>query len=505
MKKRKVYIFLVGTSGYGYWSIGGAEMYIAGKAKYLEARGWQVFMCTPCKYKGKCAISSLEKYLEVGAGWNFLSALPYKLKKYEQEQILSFMVSRLKLKDYNKCEIIIETTWDFLGYWGELLAEKVKGRHFNVLLNEFFNESYYKDNLDFFYFKWKRNELVGSPSALTRLFEGYKNVTKPLYDMPDTVREQEAIQDIAVNNFDEVLKLDWNICYIGRTIKPYVPAMIIGVGELARRYPDKKINFMIIGNADCRIPLLKEVFEGISNVKLTLFGDMVPIPRILFSKIDVVMAGAQSALFAANEGVLTIAADVDDEGTSGVLGYDTKDAWFGGNNDGAREKHISYLEALENVLVKRLYDNRKYDMPKLLPSDHYYDKFWIIVKNAAETKEYYSEKLSEERIRNWVAIFPFGIVPKGIKIIIYGATEIRKDYIKQVEGQKYCQILTTVDEHSEEYDNSVLSLDRLKTVDYDCIVIATFQQEAQAAYEKIMSIVPQMQGRVIYDFKCIII
>ena len=135
--------------------------------------------------------------------------------------------------------------------------------------------------------------------------------------------------------------------------------------------------------------------------------------------------------------------------------------------DGAREKHISYLEALENVLVKRLYDNRKYDMPKLLPSDHYYDKFWIIVKNAAETKEYYSEKLSEERIRNWVAIFPFGIVPKGIKIIIYGATEIRKDYIKQVEGQKYCQILTTVDEHSEEYDNSVLSLDRLKTVDYD--------------------------------------
>ena len=78
-----------------------------------------------------------------------------------------------------------------------------------------------------------------------------------------------------------------------------------------------------------------------------------------------------------------------------------------------------------------------------------------------------------------------------------------RDYIKQVEGQNYCQIVCTVDENAEEYDRTVEPLSRLQKIDYDAIVIATAPQEAQAAYEKILSIVPQMQGRIIYNFSII--
>ena len=337
---------------------------------------------------------------------------------------------------------------------------------------------------------------MASEAAITRLFNGYKNVTKTLVDMPDTVREQPPILDVEIKDFDSIAKLDWNICYIGRTNKIFVPAMISGISELAKHYPDKKIHFMVIGHGYDRLELMKKEFSGLTNIKLTLFGVMSPIPRILFSKIDVVLAGAQSAVFAADEGVLTITADAETDRTPGVLGYDTQDAWYG-----SKEKSFSYFEVLENVLVKRLYDNKIYDMPELKPVDYYYDNFWTIVKNADKKKEYYNEPLSQDRTRNWVAIFPFGIIPKGARIILCGATEIRKDYIKQVEGQQYGQIITTVDEHDEEFDNSVQSLERLRNIDYDCIVISTFPQNAQETYNKILQVVPQMQGRIIYNFQ----
>ena len=498
--KRKVYVICTVS----FKIIGGTELYVAGKAKYLEDNGWEVYVCTgEHSNDGSCLISSLNKYLNIGGGWTFLNVPTYKMKKFEQEQILNFMINRLNLLNYADCEIIFESHVPNGGYWMELLAQRVQGKHFVVAIHEDFTvPGYtYRDNLDFFYFKWQRNEIIGHTEFIRNLFNGYKNVTKPLINMPDTIREQDPIQDVPFNNIESLQKLDWNICHIGRTIKPYVAFAIIGVGELAKRYPNKKIHFMMIGDAKYRYDLLQKTFNGLPKVKLTFFGDLAPIPRILFSKFDVVIAGAGSALFAADEGVLTINANPNTDKTPGVLGYDTKDILYGKDV----QNHISYVEALENVLVKRLYDNKKYKMPEILPAKIYYDKFWGIVKNSAQTKEYYVEKLSQERIRNWIAIFPFGIVPKNSRIILYGATEIRKDYIQQVNGQKYCQILTTVDEDFGEYDNSVVSLDRLKNIDYDGIVIATFQREAQAAYNKIMQIVPQMNGRIVYNLQMIFV
>ena len=496
--KKKVYIIFT----YGISVIGGNQMFAAGKAKYLKEKGWTVHVCSPGAGEKNCTIPSLNEYLAISGNWGFLDIPPYKLKKYEQEQLLNFMVQKLNLNDTKNCEIIIESHYDVIAYWAELFAYRVRGRHFFITCNEVYRNipsKFYEDNLDFFYFKWKRNELVGSEYTLTRLFNGYKNIIKPLIDMPNTIREQDAVQDVEVSNIDDIPKMDWNICHIGRAVKDYVPYAIIGVGELARRHPDKKIHFMMVGDPTSRMELLNKVFGGLKNVKLSLFGDLVPIPRVLFSKIDVVIGISQSAIFAANEDVLTVIANADDPSkTPGVYGYDTTDSVWGKDN-----KNLTYVEILENIFVKHLYDDKKYSLPKLLPAEHYYEKFWDIVKQADPKKEYYVERLSQERIRNWVAIFPFGIIPKGLKIIIYGATDIWKDYVKQVEGQKYCQILATVDEHSEEFDNTVDSLDRLKTIDYDAIVIATFQQNAQAAYNKILQIVPQMQGRIVYNLQVV--
>ena len=516
MEKKKIYVIFT----YGINGVGGTQMYTAGKAQYLKENGWGVQVFFQGSNQGVAQIPSLTEYIESGGNWYFLAKPPYKYSLQDQRQYLQYMVKkfaqRFNLTDFKDCEIIVESHYDIAGYWAELFSSVVGARHFFVCCNEVYRDElpnkHYEDNLDFFYFKWQRNELVCSEKACEKLFNGYKNVTAPLYEMPDTVVEMYPIQDVDFP-IDKIQSLDWNICHIGRIVKEYVPYVIEGVAQLARRHPDKKINFIFVGNIIPRKDFIIKTFNGINNVTITALGDMVPIPRILFTKIDVVCAISQSARFAANDGALTIVGSATyPRRTPGVLGYDTEQQVYG-------EGAFSYVEALENVLVKRLYDGKEYSLHKLLPESEYYKNFWTIVKNAAPTKEYYVERLSRERIRDWTATFPFGSVARGARIILFGATEIAKDYRRQIQSQSnaqvefgngyvkqfaptpYCTIVATVDEQPENFDNAVVGVERLLQKDYDAILITAFPQQAQAAYNQIAQIVPDMTNKIVYNFQ----
>lgn len=517
MEKKKIYIFVANCLilPNGIIEIGGGELYVAGKAQYLESCGWDVRMFFKASANSESKIPALKKYLKVGGDCFFLQQPPYKLKKYEQETALNTMIQKLNLSDLNNCEIIIESYHHINAFWAELLAAKLGARHIFVATGEYYRtEPFYEENLDYFYFKWKRNEFAYSVLGMIgKLFNGYKNITAAKYDMPEFVREPDAVQDVHDFPIDKIPKMDWNICHIGRITKEYVPGVITGVAEFARRHPDKKINFIFVGDINFRRDFIIKSFEGVNNVILTALGDMVPIPRILFSKVDVICAMAGAATHTVHEGpYLIVGSAKNPYRTPGVLGYDTKDTIYG---DGT----FSYVEALENVLVKKLYDKRNFDCPKQKPAEEYYKNFWTIVEKAAPTKEYYVERLSQERIREWTAIFPFGMVSRGARVILFGATEIAKDYKKQIQSQQnsqiefgedyiknlvpkpYCKIVATLDEHPENFDNAVEGIERLKQKDYDVIVITTFPKYAQAAANKIVQVVPEMANRIIYNFQ----
>lgn len=266
-----------------------------------------------------------------------------------------------------------------------------------------------------------------------------------------------------------------------------MPYAIEGVAQLARRHPDKSINFIFVGDITARKDFIIKTFQDIDNVQITALGDLVPIPRILFSKIDVVCAMAGSANRATPEGVYVIVGNANHpEKTAGVLNYDTNDATYG-------EVKYTWAEAFENVLVERFYDDKEIELPKIQPVEWYYNNFWTVIKNAAPEKEYYVERLSRERIRDWTAIFPFGTIARGARIILFGANEIMKDYRRQIKSQNdstfefgegyirqfnqsqaYCTIVATVDEHPEEFDNSVVGIERLLQKDYDAIILCVF-------------------------------
>lgn len=530
MEKEKIYIFIMHT----VYTIGGTQLYVLGKSRYLHSQGWKCYgLFYAEEYEDDGIFHDSVEYLTPVEGCFFLTEPPYRMSRTRQDILLEQILRKLhlsKAEAYENAEIIVETFFPSSLYWGELLAARVHGRHFFCGVQESYRYlgATYEDNLDFFYFKWKRNEIITSEPLLKNLFNGYKNVEKFLVEIPDTVREQDPIQDVFNEKVEQIQRADWNICHIGRIEKDYVVHVIKGVGELAKKHGDKKINFIFVGDAERRMYLLEEIFENLPNVNLIFLGVLAPIPRSLFSKVDVVCAISQSARFAANEGILTIVASADyPTGTPGVLGYDTKEQICG-------EATFTYFEAFENVFVKRLYDGREYALPKLLPAEHYYENFWTILKNAEPKKEYYVERLSQERIRFWVAVFPFTNIARGAKVIFFGATEIAKDYRKQIEYQQleitkdfapskeryklpkvstveigpngikelddspYCELLAIVDEHPENFDNSVVGLDRLKTLDYDAIVITKYTWDAQEAIDKVIEIVPQMEKRIIY-------
>lgn len=65
--KKKLYIFFT----YGYYGVSGGLMYTAGKAKYLQEHGWQVFIFSHEPAEGKTMIPFLDQFHEQGGVFSF--------------------------------------------------------------------------------------------------------------------------------------------------------------------------------------------------------------------------------------------------------------------------------------------------------------------------------------------------------------------------------------------------------------------------------------------------
>ncbi len=477
--------------------IGGGQAYTAGKARYLEKQGWKVTVFFSGIQEGNCAIDFLDRFLF--GGIQGLGQLPYRMDDDYRELILSRMVHCLKNEEGT--ETIVESHYDVAAFWGELLAEKVSGRHYMFCCNEYYRNkngyiTFYKDNLDFFAFKYWRKELIGSHESMRRLFNGYIGIAKSQIEYPWLIVEQDAVQDINNTEIDLIPLNGWNICSIGRLEKPYIEPMIEGIGALASAYPKQTINFIVVGDATAKKTFIENAFRNINNVNIVYLGVLVPIPRALFAKVDVVIAAAQTAVFVSYEQVYTIAANVMEPTTPGVLGYDTQDAWYGGSGEGK-----TYKAVLEDVLVHHKYNNREFVMPARQSAEDCYEKQWKYLEMSNPKKEYYTKKFHANQSKNWLAIFPYWRVPAHSKVLIYGAGKVGNDYISQLEMGDYYHMAGVVDQNADQYDESVvLPQIGLTQIKYDVIVIAVVS--VKIAEEIRQAIVALVKGKpIIHDFK----
>lgn len=368
--------------------IGGMQLYTAGKAAFLEKNGWKVVVLYPGSNDKSCAVSSLNKYT---AGGNLLlDHRPAQLSGRLQHAVLK-KICRL-WRDINTDQdlIYIESQSEVTALWGELLAEKLRARHVCFNCNELFRgpKKYYEENIEFFRFKYDRKELLGLPKdTLQKIFDGYMEVPCDDTFLFDAV-EPGPIQDVRNEFVEDLAICDWNIAYVGRAEKGYVSNIIKGVADFAEKYSEKRIGFIMVGNAEERKEQIQEVLERCSNLNIELPGDMVPIPRDLYRKLDVVIAGAVCAEISAREGVPTIVADCENHWACGVLGYTTMNSMY--HETGFEQS--DFCEALEDTLIHKTYLKHVYAFPEAIPSDEIYESHFLFFEGASKRKVYYDVK-----------------------------------------------------------------------------------------------------------------
>lgn len=366
--------------------IGGMQLYTAGKAAFLEKMGWKVVVFYPGKNEKNCAVSSLNKYTE---GGNLIfDYQPAELSKSIRNSIYRKMQKYFQKVNIDTDTIYIESQSEITALWGEFFAKKLNAKHICFNCNEIFRgpKKHYEENIDFMKFKYKRKELLGlHTDTQKKIFEGYMDVPCDTRYLFDAV-EPGPIQDVESDFVNKISECDWSIAYIGRAGKDYVENIVEGVSAFAKKYSEKNIQFIMVGNAECRNQIIQEKLMNISNLTVILPGDLVPIPRKLFEKIDVVIAGAVCAEISAREKVPTIVADCENHLACGVLGYTTMNSMYHEKDF----KQTDFCEALEDTLVKQSYLAYDYAFPDAIPSDEIYQSHFDFFDNASGTKEYYN-------------------------------------------------------------------------------------------------------------------
>lgn len=375
----KKYIFVT----FDIRNMGGVQCYLEGKVKYLERSDWDVRIIYGGTNRHRGTLfPSLKKYLNGRVVE--LSLPPYDMPSFFFDRTVRKCLGIIG--DTSNCEeLIIESGDSIQVLWGEILASRIGAKHVFFTMNEEyrFPGSQYAKMIDLFVFKFKRGEILGVKEALTKLFEGTCLEKYPFVD--NSIIDEDPIADVDNPLIEALNRKDWNICYLGRANKVYVDTVIKEVAKFAGKYRSKTIQFIIIGDFSQKHELLNHEIIPLKNVTLTLLGEMVPVPRALYSKIDVMIAGSGSARHSVYEGKPVIVPDCYSSNSMGIYGYQTTQSLYEENTT----SQVSISDSLEDVLIKQIHLNMPFIAPpQQTPEICTIDNFKQIHKSD-KTKEYY--------------------------------------------------------------------------------------------------------------------
>lgn len=169
--------------------------------------------------------------------------------------------------------------------------------------------------------------------------------------------------------------------------------------------------------------------------------------------------------------------------------YVSSDCWYHyrkHENSMLRTKDSRYNERvyiLQQYLFSRLQDHPKREI--FMPQVRAYIADMIL--NGARMEYDFRYELSYFH----QYLFPFELIEKNAKIVIYGAGHVGQIYYRQVTRSKYCEVVSVIDQKTGKRDGLdviVKSVPEINNVSYDVIVVAILDQEvAQSVRQKLVS------------------
>lgn len=315
-------------------SLGGAQLLVLRRVKYFKSLGLDVRVIIR-RHTGDFFLKEEFAHIPV----LFLPQVdkPFLFtSEKEKKQILDVVSFFVNDTD----NTIIETNSLQESVWGEFFASCFKIKHVIYLhAEEVVGKYLYYPGKDFFYYKYKRGELWGVSDQSIKMIFG-KDIDNCQNQYINVAFDPEEIKEKSVPSLD-YLKKDKNQCVITtvtRLEKGYVPALIQGCIEYARKNPAKNILLLIIGGTIFpKVELkLKEDCHALKmrmpNLKIDFPGYMTTLGADLYSKTDIFIGVGTASINAISQGCVTLIIDFPSNRTSGIFGLDTTNFGYSQNN-----------------------------------------------------------------------------------------------------------------------------------------------------------------------------
>lgn len=416
----KIYIFLTNT----IFDIGGGQLHIKNKLNLLTKSGWQV-MVFSSETGNRILLNELEtSVLNIIPELRYL---PYLYTERRRNKVLSNILKRInEQKHQNKCEIVIESHFVKMSYWGELLAELLLAKNIVYLIQETFHKLS-KVEVNYFLFKLKRKELAGiAQNSLVNLFNMHVSIKPEEQYFLNALTINTNVIDYPMQEVDSILRADINIGCISRLDKFYIKKIIEEVIIYCNQHVYNQVQLILIGdsNNESLLKFIDEKSFEVSNLRIIKLGRIFPLPKRLFEKIDFFIGAAGSALITAYEGKLTLTLNVETGLPVGLLGIDTLDVLYGKPiNNLTISQWITRIINIGNSVEEK-------DLKQMIIADlkkiNLEDEFKIhmrFMESSNQICEYSTKFLNNQNVptlMNRIAMSVFGMsLFEKIKLILY--------------------------------------------------------------------------------------
>lgn len=373
-------------------NIGGGHIYSVNKMEYVHGLSYKTGFFHADVRAGQIVIEKLRPY-ESMCDWH-LQYPCYFFNTKEQCRVVRKICDIFELEKYD--DIIIESQTITTSTWGELLAKRLKAKHFVYLLSEHLKIEN-KNLCDFFEFKLRRKELVGiAPQSISKLFAGWEvdGISESNYLFAYCTNVVKKIDNPVVDI--DLFKSDYIIGSIGRIDKAFVETLIKSTIALADQYKEKTFTILLIGGASSNRPAkrIKRIVKYIPNIKLYITGLIYPIPEYLIKIADIFVSTAGGAQLSYSLGKPTIAIDANDLKPIGVLGETTNNSIF--REDEPKEELNNLME---RMLVKRELIDIVLTPDKKYQERYSYDDHLSCVANSEKNKNYFDISFAKLSIK----------------------------------------------------------------------------------------------------------
>lgn len=325
--------------------IGGGQQYMSNKIRYLSNKGYEVHVFSG--KMGKIAVENLKPYQE-----NIFPELFYAPAIFTSRRREKTLCKMIKALSYSSDEdnIIVECNSIENAKWGEMLAERLCCK--SIIFNLQEKHNYSKSERDFLQYKLNRSELLGINKHSVGIM-----LKSPSFECQDNMVFKPMCSNSVQDCEDGVSQLfssdiDIRIASIGRTAKAYVMPFYENLIKYVSLHNDKRFELVFIGATTKKLKnQLIDIAQRIPNLHLCFTGSLYPIPRQIFSKVDIFISASGSATTSYNEKCPTIRIHPTTAEVCGIMGYN----YFNGvNTQFDVIEGYSLEEAIDDILVKNV-------------------------------------------------------------------------------------------------------------------------------------------------------